>query len=84
MHDLYTGGLGPSSAFTAPSEENKLADIFLLNLRLGFKPIKENWHLADSEIFVSVNNVFNTQYEYYTGYIMPGITYMIGFNFKFK
>jgi len=84
LHDLYTGGLGPSSAFTAPSEENKLADIFLLNLRLGFKPIKENWHLADSEIFVSVNNVFNTQYEYYTGYIMPGITYMIGFNFKFK
>ena len=84
LHNLYTGTMGLSSVITAPVKENKLDDIFLLNLRLGFKLIKENWHLADSEIFVLVNNVLNTQYEYYTGYIMPGVTFITGFNIKFK
>jgi len=81
---LYTGLLGLSPTFSAPAEDNKLNDIFLLNLRLGFNFNKEKWRLANSGIFISVNNVFNTQYEYYSGYIMPGITYMLGFNFKFK
>jgi outer membrane receptor protein involved in Fe transport len=84
LHDLYTGGLGLSSTFNAPSEGNRLDDIFLLNLRFGFNFKKEKWRLADSEIFISVNNLLNTQYEFYTGFIMPGITYMVGFNFKFK
>jgi len=84
LHNLCTGTMGSSPTFTAPAEEDKLDDIFLLNLRLGYNLVQEKWRLADSEIFVSVNNVFNTKYEYYTGYIMPGITYMIGFNFKLK
>ena len=84
LHELYTGGLGPSSSFTAPPEGNKLNDIFLLNLRLGFNFAREKWRLEDSELFVSVNNVFNTEYEYYTGYVMPGITFMIGGRFRFK
>ena len=84
LHDIYTGGMRPSPSFSEPPEENKLKDIFLLNLRLGFSFTKEKWRLADSELFVSVNNVFNTQYEYYAGYAMPGITWMIGGSFKFK
>ncbi len=84
LHELYTGGLGLSSSFTAPDESQKLKDIYLLNLRLGFSFKKEKWRLADSELFISVNNVFNHQYEYYTGYVMPGITYMLGGSFKFK
>jgi outer membrane receptor protein involved in Fe transport len=55
-----------------------------LNLRLGFSFKKEKWRLADSELFISVNNVFDYQYEYYTGYVMPGVTCMLGFSFKFK
>jgi iron complex outermembrane receptor protein len=84
LHDFYTGGLGQSPSFTEPSEENKLKDICLLNLRLGFSLKKEAWRLDDSELFVSLNNVFNYQYEYYTGYIMPGITFMLGARLKFK
>jgi outer membrane receptor protein involved in Fe transport len=55
-----------------------------LNIRLGFSLKKEEWRLEDSELFVSVNNVLNYQYEYYTGYIMPGITVMLGARLKFK
>lgn len=84
LHDFYTGGLGQSPSFTEPSEANKLKDICLLNLRLGFSLKKEAWRLEDSELFVSVNNVLNSQYEYYTGYIMPGITFMLGTRIKFK
>ncbi|MCL2763117.1 MAG: TonB-dependent receptor plug domain-containing protein [Treponema sp.] len=81
LHDLYTGWLSPSSA---PAAAHTLNDIFLLNLRLGFNFTKTQWRLADSELFISVNNVCNTQYEYYTGYVMPGITYMLGCSFRFK
>ncbi len=84
LHELYTGGLGLSSSFMEPAEDSKLKDIYLLNLRLGYSFKKEKWRLSDSELFVSVNNVFDYQYEYYAGYVMPGITYMIGGSFKFK
>ena len=84
LHDLYSGGLGISPSFSEPTEANKLNDICLLNLRLGFTYKKEKWRVAVSELFVSVNNVFDHQYEYYTGFVMPGITWMIGGSIKFK
>ena len=84
LRQMYSGGLGQSPSFSAPAEENKLKDICLLNLRLGFRYANEKWRLVDSEIFVSVNNILDYQYEYYTGFVMPGITWMAGGRFRFK
>ncbi|MCL2412306.1 MAG: TonB-dependent receptor plug domain-containing protein [Treponema sp.] len=84
LHEFYSGGLGLSPSFTEPLAENRLNDIFLLNLRAGFRFENTNWRLMDSELFVSVNNVLNVRYEYYAGFVMPGITFMIGFNFRFR
>jgi len=84
LHDLYSGALGLSPTFTAPAAENRLRDIFLLNLRLSYGFAREEWRLANSEAFVSVHNVLNTRYEFFRGYSMPGVTFMMGLSFRFN
>ena len=82
LHNFYTGTLGLSPIITAPPQENRLRDIYLLNMRLAYEFASEAWRITNAELFFSVNNVFHYQYEYFTGYIMPGITFMTGFTIK--
>ena len=37
----------------------------------------------DGEIYVSAENLTNTDYAYYPGYPMPGIMWYVGCKFKF-
>jgi iron complex outermembrane receptor protein len=84
LHNFYGGGLSLSPTITPPAEVDNLRDIYILNLRLGFNFARESLRLSNSEVFFSVNNVFNHQYEYFTGYLMPGVTFMTGFSFRFR
>jgi iron complex outermembrane receptor protein len=84
LYDLYGGSLMPSGSFSPPAETDKLADIHLLNLRLSWSFEYAPWRLEKGELFVSVNNLLNRTYEYYRGYEMPGVTWMLGGSLKFK
>jgi iron complex outermembrane receptor protein len=81
---LYAGGLMPEGNFIEPPEMSKLDDINLLNLRLGFGFDYKRWHIESAELFVSINNLLNKKYAYYTDYEMPGISFMIGGSFTLK
>ena len=84
MHDFYTGVLALTPTFTSPPDENRLRDIYILNLRMGYNFAKYSRRIADSELFFSLNNVFNYEYEYFTAYIMPGFTFTIGLNLSIR
>jgi iron complex outermembrane receptor protein len=84
LSGLYGGNLQNTASFTELTESARLDDIHLLNLRLGYSLQYRPWHIEDGEIFVSLNNALNRKYEYYAGYVMPGITFTLGGRIKFK
>lgn len=50
---------------------------FLLNGKISYQlPLPTN--RIQGEVFVAVENITNTHYEYYPGYPMPGTTWMVG------
>jgi iron complex outermembrane receptor protein len=93
---LYAGELGrtsnpsnPVSNFTDLTDNNLLKDINVVNLRFGYKFNHEPWRLSEAEVFLAVHNLLNENYAYTLDtnnepYLMPGITFMVGADFKFK
>jgi iron complex outermembrane receptor protein len=86
LRDLYQGTAARSGTFnfTQLTRSDKLDDITLVNARLSYRLNYKPLRLADSEIFLAVNNIFNQDYEYAKGYTMPGTTVFAGVSLKFK
>jgi len=86
LQDVYSATSMRTGTFNYSqlTENNKLEDFILANGRLGYgfdyKPLR----IADSEVYVAVNNIFNRHYEYAKGYSMPGITVFAGVTLKFQ
>jgi len=70
--------------FSELTEANKLDNMTVANTRLSYRFDCETLRLKDSEAFLAVNNIFNTEYEYAKGYTMPGITVFAGVSLKFN
>ncbi|GHU41325.1 TonB-dependent receptor [Spirochaetia bacterium] len=81
---LYGGSLDRGASFTQLNEINKLDDQHIINLRVSYQFKLKKIYLDEAEIFASFNNILNYEYEYYAGYKMPGFTFMIGCQLKFK
>jgi iron complex outermembrane receptor protein len=84
LRELYAGNLQSTASFNELSENARLDDIHLLNLRLAYSLQHRSWHIEEGEVFGSLNNVLNRKYAYYAGYEMPGITFTLGGRVKFK
>ncbi|WP_148257766.1 TonB-dependent receptor [Leadbettera azotonutricia] len=84
IKELYGDGGTKYAVFTDLSDAVKLDDQHLVNLRLSCEFAYAKWRVDKAEVFAGVNNILNHQYQYYAGYIMPGITYSMGVDFKFK
>ncbi|MDR1677347.1 MAG: TonB-dependent receptor [Deltaproteobacteria bacterium] len=84
-----TGATAPSSNFTDLTADYLMKNINVVNLRLGYKFNQESMKLADAEVYLSVHNLLDQDYAYTLDgnrepYYMPGITFMLGADFKFK
>lgn len=84
MSDLYGGNSGRGGGYFVSDSTTKLKDITLVNVRVSRTFNYSPLHVADSEVFVAVNNLFNHKYSYIDGYPMAGITAMIGTKINFK
>ncbi|MEW6258927.1 MAG: TonB-dependent receptor plug domain-containing protein [Thermodesulfobacteriota bacterium] len=58
----------------------EVSDYFLLNGKIGYH---FPWNGNQSEIFLAVENITDTSYEYLPGYPMPGINAMLGIQLMF-
>jgi iron complex outermembrane receptor protein len=81
---MRAGGSDDGSAFTRPNELNLLDPINLLNLRLSFEFDYKPWNINKGEVYFSVKNVLNQEYEYYKNYPMPGISFTGGMKVTFR
>lgn len=82
MRDLYQGTAVRSGTFNF-GDPVRLRDITLVNARISYKFNYNTLRITDSEVFVTLNNIFNQEYEYARGYGMPGTTFSAGFMVKF-
>lgn len=82
----------PSSNFGELTDDDKLHDINIVNMRLDYAFEYEPLHIREGKVFLAVDNIFDADYAYALEkdaagnrafYYMPGITYMIGFELKF-
>jgi outer membrane cobalamin receptor len=85
LRGLYQGTDSRSGTFnfSDPGPINKLDNITLVNARLGYRFDYRPLRLNDSEVFVTVNNIFDQNYEYAKGYPMPGTTVFAGVSLRF-
>jgi iron complex outermembrane receptor protein len=81
---LRMGGANDGSQYTELTGENKLNDINLLHLKIGYEFSDKERRLVKGDIFISINNLLNQDYEYYPGFKMPGINFMAGLDLRFK
>jgi iron complex outermembrane receptor protein len=58
-------------------------ETFFLNAKLSYFFEFPSIHLEKGEIFVAVQNITNTVYEYAPGYRMPGTSVMAGVSLTF-
>jgi len=86
LQDVYAGTSARSGTFNFAqiTDGSKLGDVTVMNARLSYHFSYTPWRLADSELFVSVNNLLNQSYEYAKGYSMPETTFFGGFSLKFR
>jgi len=71
----YISGLYDASLFS--SEIEKVDDFFVANL-------KSSYHITSKlQYFLGIENLFDTDYEQFPGYPMPGITFHSGIKFGF-
>lgn len=86
IRGLYQGTSARAGGFNygALSGKDKLDNITLVNARFSRKFKKPGGQINDAEIFLSIDNIFDRDYEYAKGYPMPGITAMIGCSASFK
>ena len=57
----------------------RVSDFFTLNGRIAFK-LTDAPSKVRSELFLALENITNTSYQYRPGYPMPGISAMVGVN----
>jgi len=62
---------------------SRVSDTFLLNAKLSYLFELPSILLEKGEVFVAMENITNTKYEYAPGYRMPGTTIMAGFSLTF-
>jgi outer membrane cobalamin receptor len=86
LRNLYQGTAARTGTFNLPqlTGADKLGDITLFNARVTYSFDYKPMHLKDSEVFLAINNIFNQDYEYAKGYLMPGTTFSAGFSMKFR
>jgi iron complex outermembrane receptor protein len=84
LFGLYSGNIGQTANIAGPAETNKLGSVNLINLALFYTLSLPKIYLSEGEFFFRINNLLNWRYEYYQGYRMPGITFMLGARLKFK
>ncbi len=76
--DSYSRGLPDATA-----KKNSVSDTVLLNAKLSYFFEVPSLMLEKGELFVAVENVTNTLYEYAPGYYMPGTSTMVGISLAF-
>ncbi len=86
LRNLYQGTFARSGTFSVPSitYKDKLNDITLVNARLSYHFTYKPLRLGDSELSLTINNIFNQHYEYAKGYPMPGTTVFGGVTLRFN
>jgi len=86
LQDVYSATSMRTGTFNYNelTDSYKLEDFVLANGRLGYLFDYKPLHIAGSEVYVAVNNIFNRHYEYAKGYSMPGITAFAGLALKFQ
>lgn len=85
LEELYQGtSMRTSGAFPALTRADRLGNITLANLRVSHMLDDGSFGMKGAEVFVSVDNLFDRNYEYAKGYAMPGLTAMAGFTIRFK
>jgi iron complex outermembrane receptor protein len=57
----------------------RVSDFFTLNGRIAYK-LTDTPSMVRSELFLALENITNTSYQYRPGYPMPGISAMVGVN----
>ena len=98
LQGVYAGTTGrtsspnaPASNFSELTDNDRLPDINVVNLRLDYFFSYDDLHLEEGRVFVTVNNLLNCQYGYamerqgndHKLYYMPGTSFMAGFELKF-
>jgi iron complex outermembrane receptor protein len=86
LANLYQGTVWRSNTLNIsdPGAANKLHDITLVNARLAYCFDYAPLHMQASEVFVSVDNIFDQNYAYAKGYPMPGTTFLAGVRLAFR
>ena len=86
LRKLYQGTVRRSGTlnFSQLGEADRLDDITLFNGRFSYRFDYRPLRIADGEVFLAVNNIFNQDYAYAKGYPMPGTTLFGGFSVKFQ
>ncbi|MDR0466268.1 MAG: TonB-dependent receptor plug domain-containing protein [Deltaproteobacteria bacterium] len=80
---MYTDSWSRAVPAQGYVERGKVDESFLLNAKLSYFFELPTIHLEKGEIFLAVENITNTVYEYAPGYRMPGTTFMAGFSLTF-
>jgi iron complex outermembrane receptor protein len=79
---MYTDSY--SRGVVNPMRENaSVNDAFLLNAKLSHFFEIPSLPLERGEVFVAVENITNTRYEFSPGYYMPGTSFMVGLSLTF-
>ena len=81
----------PASTFSRLTDNDRLNNIDVVNLRLDYFFSYDKLHLDEGRVFVGVDNLFDCKYGYtmekqgsdHKLYYMPGTTFMAGFELKF-
>jgi len=80
---MYTDSWSRAVPAIGNVQRGKVNETFLLNAKLSYFFEVPSIRLERGEIFVALENITNTTYEYAPGYRMPGTSIMAGFSFTF-
>ena len=78
---MYTETWGRTA--TPVTDYGRVSDMVVANAKLSYFFAYDRLCLEESEVFVAVENLTNTKYEYSPGYEMPGTTFTVGFVLNF-
>ncbi|MDD5557035.1 MAG: TonB-dependent receptor [bacterium] len=68
--------------FGQDDEQDRLSSYLLLNGKIACEVGKEGWP-AGGEIYFAMENMLNQEYQYVSGYPMPGTAFTMGLAFDF-
>ena len=79
--EMYTASWGRGAE--PVTDYKRVSDMFVANAKLSYFFAYDKLCLEESEVFVAVENLTDTKYEYSPGYEMPGTTFTVGFVLNF-